>query len=317
MTLRWAFFLWFFASTAFSQTPLPGSSSTNQSPAAQTQPNADEQNKHQDGAQPSTPDVKPGPPVLKQKDLWEGTGVFHPLLRMPKYILQDQKAIWTSPFHTSKQDMKFWAVFGTATAAFIATDQWSVKQLPNSSSQVSVSKWASLAGSAYSLIPVSAGLYFIGTGTHEERLRETGLLAFETLIDSTLVVEAVKLAANRARPLESGGKGHFEDSPNGRLNSGFPSGHAINAWALASVIAHQYPHPRIIPILAYGLASTVVVARVGARQHFPGDVVAGSAMGWFIGDYVYGRRHNRDLDQKRTVAQKVLDHVRINAEVNQ
>jgi membrane-associated phospholipid phosphatase len=236
---------------------------------------------------------------------------------MPKYILQDQKAIWTSPFHTSKQDMKFWAVFGTATAAFIATDQWSVKQLPNSSSQVSVSKWASLAGSAYSLIPISAGFYFIGTGTHEVRLRETGLLAFETLIDSTLVVEAVKLAADRARPLESDGKGHFWDSPNGRWNSGFPSGHAINAWALASVIAHQYPHPRIVPILAYALASTVVVARVGARQHFPGDVVAGSAMGWFIGDYVYGRRHNRDLDQKRTVAQKVLDHVSIGAEVNQ
>jgi hypothetical protein len=85
--------------------------------------------------------------------------------------------------------MKFWAVFGTATAAVIATDQWSVKQLPNSSSQVSVSKWASL-GSAYSLIPISAGFYFIGTGMHEERLRETGLLAFETLIDSTLVVEA-------------------------------------------------------------------------------------------------------------------------------
>ena len=40
-------------------------------------------------------------------------------------------------------------------------------------------------------------------------------------------------------------------------------------------------------------------------------------MGWFIGDYVYGRRHNRDLDQKRTVAQKVLDYVRIGAEVNQ
>ena len=90
MTLRWALFLCFFASTAFSQTSLPGTTSTDQSPAAQIQPNADEQNKHQDGAQPSTPDVRPGPLVLKQKDLWEGTGVLHPLLRMPKYILQDQ-----------------------------------------------------------------------------------------------------------------------------------------------------------------------------------------------------------------------------------
>ena len=81
------------------------------------------------------------------------------------------------------------------------------------------------------------------------------------------------------------------------------------------MVAHQYPHPLIIPIVAYGLATTVVVARVGARQHFPGDVVAGSAMGWFIGDYVYGRRHNGELDHKPTIAQKILNHVSIGAAI--
>ena len=86
-------------------------------------------------------------------------------------------------------------------------------------------------------------------------------------------------------------------------------------WALASELAHQYPNPRIVPILVYGLASTVVVARVGARKHFPGDVVAGSAMGWFIGDYVYGRRHNRGLDEKVSVTERILDHVHLGVEV--
>jgi undecaprenyl-diphosphatase len=140
------------------------------------------------------------------------------------------------------------------------------------------------------------------------------LIGFEALIDSNVVVEAIKLVANRARPYESNGKGRFEDSPGSRLGSSFPSGHAVSTWALASVIAHQYPHPRIIPILAYGLASTVVVARVGARKHFPGDVAAGSAMGWFIGDYVYGRRHNGALD-KPTITEKILRHIRIGAEI--
>jgi membrane-associated phospholipid phosphatase len=135
---------------------------------------------------------------------------------------------------------------------------------------------------AYTLVPLAAGFYFAGTGFHDDRFRETGLIGFETLIDANLVVEAVKLAADRSRPLESDGRGHFGNSPNGRWNSSFPSGHAINVWALASVVAHQYPHPRIVPVIVYGLASTVVAARVGARQHFPGDVVAGSAMGWFI-----------------------------------
>jgi membrane-associated phospholipid phosphatase len=260
----------------------------------------------------STLEIKPGPPVIKDKDLWNETGYFHPFLRLPKYVLQDQKAIWTSPFHTTKEDAKWWAIFGVATGVLIATDKHTVNQFPNSSTQVSVSKWGSRFGAAYFLVPMSAGFYFIGTGEHNDRLRETGLIGFETLIDANLVVEAMKIVSDRARPLENGGKGRFEDGPH-RWSSGFPSGHAISTWSLASVVAHQYPHPLIIPILAYGLATTVVVARVGARQHFPGDVVAGSAMGWFIGDYVYGRRHNSELDYKPTLAQKILNHVSIGA----
>jgi membrane-associated phospholipid phosphatase len=313
MKLPVTFLLFSFALPMFSQAPLPEAGAESQAPVAgPAKPGDETPNKAAEGsAQRSTIEVAPGPEAIKEKDLFEKTGIFHPLVRMPKYVLQDQKAIWTSPFHTTKKDIKWWVLAGAATGALIATDQWTVKQLPNSSSQVSVSTWGSRLGSAYSLIPISAGFYFIGTGTHEERFRETGLLGFETLIDATVVVEAVKLVADRARPLESDRKGHFEDSPNGRWSSGFPSGHSISTWALASVIAHQYPHPRIIPIVAYSLASIVVVARVGARQHFPGDAVAGSAMGWFIGDFVYGKRHNRDLDQKPTFAQRVIDHVRI------
>jgi membrane-associated phospholipid phosphatase len=263
--------------------------------------------------QASTLDVKPGPPVIKQKDLYDATGYFHPFVRMPKYVLQDQKAIWSSPFHTSKGDVKWWPIFGGATAALIATDQWTVKDLPNSRSQVSVSTWGSRLGAAYTLIPFTAALYFAGSHSENDRLRETGLIGFETLIDVNVIAEALKLVADRARPLEGNGKGRFEDRPATRWSSSFPSGHAINTWALASVIAHQYPHPRIIPVLVYAAASTVVVARVGARQHFPGDVVAGSAMGWFIGDYVYGRRHNRALEAKPSAAQKILNHIRIGA----
>ncbi len=287
-----------FARPAFAQTP----SSDTSAEVEETEKNA------------STLEVKPGPEVIKDKDLWNETGYLHPFLRMPKYVVQDQKAIWTSPFHTAKQDAKWWAIFGVATGVLIATDKTTVKQFPNSSTQVSVSTWGSRFGSAYSLIPMSAGFYFIGTGEHNDKLRETGLLGFETLIDSTLVVEALKIVSDRARPLQNGGTGRFEDGPS-RWNSGFPSGHAITTWSLASIVAHQYPHPLIIPILAYGLATTVVVARVGARQHFPGDVVAGSAMGWFIGDFVYGHRHNGELDHKPTLGQKILDHVSIGASI--
>lgn len=261
----------------------------------------------------STIKTEPAAPVLKEKDLWEKSGFLHPFRRMPRFVANDQKAIWTSPVHTAKSDIKWWAIFGGATAGLIASDRWTVKQLPNSSSQVSVSTWTSRFGSAYTLIPVSASFYFIGSKTDDERLRETGLIAFETLIDVNIVSEGLKLVADRARPLETNGRGRFETSPS-RWSSGFPSGHAINTWALASVIAHEYPRP-LVKIIAYGLASTVVFSRVGARQHFPGDVVAGAAIGWFMGDFLYAKRHNRELESRSKVG-RVLDHVRFGGGVD-
>jgi len=258
--------------------------------------------------------VKPGGQVIKQKDLWTDTGYFHPFLRMPKYIAYDQKKIWTSPFHTAKSDIKYWVIFGGAVGGLIAVDRHISAQVPASSDFGTVSNWTSRIGSAYTLIPMSAGFYFIGTRARKDRLRETGLLCFETLINTNITAEAIKLIANRERPYQGNGAGHFEAGPT-RWSSGFPSGHSINTWGLASVIAHQYSHPRIVPILAYGLATAVSVSRVGARQHFPGDVVAGAGMGWFIGDYVFGRRHNPELDQKRSASEQILAHVHLGGAV--
>src|SRR5678815_55670 len=139
--------------------------------------------------------------------------------------------------------------------------------------------------------------YFIGLGADKQRFRETGILGFEALADTELLVTFSKLVTHRERPLEGNGNGSFWSEQCTLWNSSFPSGHAINSWALASIVAHEYPRPRIIPIIAYGLATTVVGARFAARQHFASDVVIGAAMGWFIGDYVYAKRHNQELDR--------------------
>lgn len=155
----------------------------------------------------TTIEAKPGAPVIQEEDLWERSGVLHPFRRMPRFVAHDQAAVWTSPIHTAKRDIKWWAIFGGATGALIATDRWTVQKLPNSASQVSVSTWASRVGSAYSLIPLSAGFYLIGSKRKDERFRETGMIAFETLIDVNIASEALKIVADRARPLEGNGYG--------------------------------------------------------------------------------------------------------------
>jgi membrane-associated phospholipid phosphatase len=229
---------------------------------------------------------------------------------MPRYVLNDQKKIWTAPFRTSKSDAKWWAIFGGATAALVATDQYSARHLPNTDGQRRLGRYTSNVGASYTLVPLSATFYIIGTAAKSEHFRETGLIAFETLINSTIVETVIKAATRRARPLEGDGKGHFWDSQGSSWNASFPSGHATNTFALASIFAHQYRNHIIVPIVSYSLAGLVVGARVAAQKHFPGDVVSGAALGWFIGDYIYGKRHNPEIDQKKAISHRMLDHLR-------
>jgi membrane-associated phospholipid phosphatase len=279
--------------------------------ASQAQDQSPPQQSPQSQSNRSAIKVKPGGEAIKNKDLWENTGYIHPFVRMPRYVLQDQKAIWTSPFHTVKSDVKWWAVFGAATAALIATDKYAERQFPNTNAQVRLGNYTSNLGAAYTLIPIAAGFYFLGTAKHSEHFRETGMLAFETLIDTTIIETIIKSATDRARPLEGNGNGGFWDGAHGPYNASFPSGHAINTFGLASIFAHEYHNKWWVKLLAYSYAGTVVGARLAARRHFPGDVVAGGAMGWFVGDYVYAKRHNPELDKKQGAMQNILAHLRI------
>src|SRR6185369_4932155 len=101
----------------------------------------------------------PGSPTIKTKDITEQKKV-KPWERIPRYLAQDQMAIWTSPFHTNKANAKWWAIFGGATAALIATDRWSSRQLPNTQDQLTVATWTSRFGGSYFLLPASGAFYF-------------------------------------------------------------------------------------------------------------------------------------------------------------
>jgi membrane-associated phospholipid phosphatase len=262
---------------------------------------------------PSALGVKPGTEALKNKDLYEGTGYWHPFRRMPKFILTDQKRIWTSPFHSKKSDIKYWAIFGGATAALIATDKDVSHNAPRTPWLQTMGNDVSYLGEAYTLLPITAAFYFYGSARGDEHFREAGLLSFETLADVTVVELALKSITDRERPLQGTTDGHFFTSESPRYDSSFPSGHSIETFALASIFAHEYHDKFWVKFLAYAYAGGVVGARLAANKHFPGDVMAGSAIGWFTGDYVYAKRHNPALDEKRSVTQKIFDHVQFGA----
>jgi membrane-associated phospholipid phosphatase len=205
-----------------------------------------------------------------------------------KNILSDQKAIWTSPFHLRGRDARWLAPLGLVTAGLIATDQSTGDEIAESTRQLNVSRTVSYAGSDYGVGGVALAFYVVGRAKHDDRARETGLLGAEALVDSAIVVTALKEITQRSRPLSGKSRSDFFDG-----GSSFPSGHAIAAWSLATVIANEYHDHRLVQIAAYGLAGAVSVSRFTGQKHYLSDVLVGSAMGYGIGRYVYLAHHRK------------------------
>lgn len=59
----------------------------------------------------------------------------------------------------------------------------------------------------------------------------------------------------------------------------FPSGHASNAFMVGVFFADRFRRKRYV---FYSLAALVAFSRVYLGLHYPGDVVAGGILGWFV-----------------------------------
>src|SRR5712664_246575 len=213
-------------------------------------------------------------------------GVTH-LGQCLKDIGHDQAGIWTSPLRIAPRDAIWLVPFAAGTGVALHYDAQAQQNLGIDKSRIDASNIVSGFGSPYATLGGAAGLYFLGLGTHSEHLAETGRLGAEAVIDSLLVVEALKLATNRERPNEGNGQGGFW--PHGtrsyELDGSFPSGHAAESFALARVIASEYPS-KPVQVAAYAFALAISASRVTARQHFPSDVLVGGTLGYLIGGYV-------------------------------
>ena len=135
------------------------------------------------------------------------------------------------------------------------------------------------------LVGVGGGMYVWGRIAGNEATRETGFLSGEAAIDAYLDTTLIQYVTGRNRPFTGNGRGDFFSSRPGS----FPSQHSAISWAVASVIAHEYPGV-LTQVFSYGLAGAVSAARVEGHDHFLSDTVIGGALGWYIGRQVYRAR---------------------------
>ncbi len=144
-------------------------------------------------------------------------------------------------------------------------------------------------GSAVITLPLSVGFWAVGELTDNQRAARVGLTSIKAMAITAVFTYAIKYATQRHRP-------HDDDPPDPRIWEGpfgsysstsFPSGHSSMIFAVAAVFASEYRDRIWVPIMSYSLASLAAVSRVYDDKHWASDVIIGSALGFFIGKFVY------------------------------
>ena len=207
-------------------------------------------------------------------------------------FIKDQEAIWTSPARIREHDLAYLIPLGLATTVTMTVDHQAMSSSRLNDASLNSHAATASNGLLGGFVVAPVAIYSLGYIHHDDHATETGILAGEAMVDSLVVDEVLKVATMRERPTLDGAKGKFFQSSVG-LDSSFPSTHSIIAWSSVAVIATEYPGP-LTKISAYGLATGLSISRVLAKQHFPSDVLVGSAVGWLVGRYVEHRHHKDD-----------------------
>jgi len=211
-------------------------------------------------------------------------------MRMPVFgdLLRDQKAIATGPARLRLQDSTWALPLAGLAAGMIVTDAQFSRHLNNTTSRIDNSSKLADYGVA-GMAAAGGGLWLWGKMRGNDHERDTGYITGEAMGNAVLDVEALKFILGRQRPLDGNNLGFFRNG-----GQSMPSEHAAMAWAAAAVLAREYPGP-LTKLFVYGGAAAISAARVTGKQHFPSDVLIGSALGYYVGNTVW-RSHHESRD---------------------
>jgi membrane-associated phospholipid phosphatase len=204
------------------------------------------------------------------------------IMRNLRRGLEDQKQLLSAPFKA--KNIKWDAMVLLGTGGLLAVDRQISRQIPTEHVNIShdVALVALLGTSA-----AAGSIWLYGLKTGDRHANETGQLTLETLANTFLIYTPMQFIAGRERPDEAAGNGRFWR--HGGFNTSFPAGHPMFQWAMASVIAHEYPKTWV-KILAYGTSFTLTAARLTGRNHFASDLWVGGLLGYFIGAHIFHAR---------------------------
>ena len=135
-------------------------------------------------------------------------------------------------------------------------------------------------GSRKMLLPALAGLWWAGTRTDRPRLSRIGRQGLLAILLGTMVTKAGKRIVCRARPNEGGDPARWGKADG--KHASFPSGHATDVAALATVVGlHRGASP--VTVASIGFVAAVGWSSLATERHWATDLLAGSVTGIVAG----------------------------------
>ena len=248
---------------------------------------------------PAAADVAVWPPVPAPSDAWsvaradpgpvdgEKKGA-EPRTELPfsptfvRHGLADVRHVFTAP---ERWDERGWRSAGLFALAVVATGVALDEPVRNAVGGDPAEDYGLLSdierfGTRSYTMKLLGGMYLVGAMRGNENVKATALDGLiSAVIAHGLITKPLKRLVGRARPFQDEGADAFD--PLGGDKS-FPSGHATEAFAVASAIAEH--SDRIwVKTLSYGLAGTVGYARLRHEKHWTSDVLAGALIGTVVG----------------------------------
>lgn len=206
-----------------------------------------------------------------------------------KLLWSDTGAVLTAPAHWDKEDWMYagFAAAGIGGAASLDNTIKDNVQAHRTAGQDRFFNQYQNLGAAWSFGVIGAFEIWgeAGGNTIAKNTAMDALTA--SIIGPGLIGTSMKYAIGRVRPNTATRTFEFKPFSN---NQSFPSGHASQAFAVATAIAENYP-VWWVQILCYGGAGLVGYARIEQNAHYASDVVAGSLLGWSVARAVV-HRHN-------------------------
>jgi membrane-associated phospholipid phosphatase len=210
-------------------------------------------------------------------------------------VRKDQKVIWWE-FPKDLGRGEHWlptSLTLAGTAGLTALDPHVEPYFRRTTTFQGFNRVMSFNGTIAAMAAVPATTYFVGLVTHKSYAKQTAQLTVESLIAAGVPALVTRDITRRLPPSDIPPYGDFSDSwfrshrgPFYLGAGGFPSGHALSAFSVATVFSERYRNHRWVKWVAYTGAGAIAFSRITKQAHFPSDVFVGAVLGYSTARFV-------------------------------